>query len=225
MQIAIDSENNTEITAREALTGKDYYCIDCGAVVRSRKRGPFASFHHFKPHKKNKTALEHTLIQQEIFKRLPKSCIEYPIPHIKRKADVLDLEKKWVYEVQCSPISLKEVLNREKDYAKQGFTIIWILHDARFNKKHVGPAEHHIRSTQGCYFATCGEWGVSFLYHQEDLVIGSKRVKIYGSKPADLTKKPIPQLTKKAKRPPLQMRKWLLEKFDAFLRFLAYKYN
>ncbi len=221
MQIAIDFENNKEVTAREAHTGVNYYCIECGEVVRVRKNKKNPSFHHFKPHKKNKTSLEHTLIQQEIFRRLPDSLIEYSIPGIKRKADVVDLKKKWVYEVQCSPISLKEVLNRERDYQKEGFALIWILHDALFNKKQVGPAEKHILSTEGCYFVTCGEWGVSFIYDQEDLIIGSKRINIYTTTLANLEEKPKPHPIKKPKRPRFSFKKWILDKVDFILNRLA----
>lgn len=55
--------------------------------------------------------------------------LEAPFPEIKRRADCLLPEKKIVFEVQCSPISMQELSTRNANYAKAGYLTIWILHE------------------------------------------------------------------------------------------------
>ena len=87
----------------------------------------------------------HLAIQKVLSKSLPGSRLEHRFPSIGRVADVVYFPKKIIFEVQCSPISLKEVQKRNRDYLSLGFTVIWILHDRHYNKKTLSLAERACR--------------------------------------------------------------------------------
>ena len=55
---------------------------------------------------------EHRFIQEKLQALLPpgEAQIEYSFPLIGRIADIAWIQKKVIIEVQCSPISLEEVL-------------------------------------------------------------------------------------------------------------------
>ncbi|MEM8728221.1 MAG: competence protein CoiA family protein, partial [Chlamydiota bacterium] len=81
----------------------------------------------------------HQAVQRAIGTALPQVILEKSFPEIHRIADVVYPPKKIIYEIQYSPITLKEVQQRNRDYATLGYTVIWILHDRHFNRKILSP--------------------------------------------------------------------------------------
>jgi hypothetical protein len=90
---------------------------------------------------------------------------------LSRVADACWMEEKIVFEVQCSPITLQEAKTRCEDYLKLGFTPVWILHDRRYNRFRLTPAEEYLRS-QTTTFYTDGR----SIYDQFDVCQNSRRV-------------------------------------------------
>jgi competence protein CoiA len=101
-------------------------------------------------------------------------ALEVPFTTIQRIADVAWPSRKWVFEVQCSPISLEEVQARCADYARLGYAVLWILHERCFNQRKVGAAEQLLRA-QGCYFTNMSAQGRGVFYDQFEVVEGRKR--------------------------------------------------
>ena len=64
----------------------------------------------------------HRAIQKTIKAHMPQVILEKSFPEIHRIADVAFPSKKIVYEIQYSPISLKEVQKRNRDYTSLGYT-------------------------------------------------------------------------------------------------------
>ncbi len=88
-----------------------------------------------------------------------------------RIADAHWAEEKIVFEVQCSPITLQEAKTRCEDYRKLGLTPVWILHDRRYNRFKLTPAEEYLRS-QTTTFYTDGR----SIYDQFDVCQKLRRV-------------------------------------------------
>lgn len=132
--------------------------------------------------------------------------------YLKKQIDVLELEKKiggrradcvWedskiVFEIQISPISLNEVQNRIDDYSKQGYQVVWILHDQVFNVRTVSRAEKFLRHFCATYYCNGG-----CIYDQLEVVQGERR--IYKGEPLviDLRQPFVPFLK-------VPLRKWSL---------------
>lgn len=126
-------------------------------------------------------SLPHLLLQLHIKCAIQGIILEKSFPEIRRIADVVWEEKKLIFEIQCSPITVEEVNAREIDYASLGYQVVWILHEGRFNRKTLTPAELILRQ-KPCYYANKTE-----IYDQFEVVLGKKR-KFKGAKlPIDLT--------------------------------------
>lgn len=169
---ALDKEIPT--LATKAVKQKNYRCPECLNLVRLRG-GPHRQFHfyHLRSHpscRQHQKSLPHLLLQLHLKSLIPNTSLEKSFPDISRIADVAWNEKRLVFEIQCSPISQEEAQKRCEDYAKAGYTVVWILHDKRFNKKNLSAAENFLR-TQSCYFAR----GIK-IYDQFDIIQGAKRV-------------------------------------------------
>lgn len=167
-------DDHSPILAAEALKQKNYQCPECLSVVRLRG-GPHRQFHFYhirsRPScRQHQKSLAHLQLQLHLKSLIPSSSLEKPFPQISRIADVAWEEKRIVFEIQCSSISLSEAQSRSEDYARAGYTAIWILHDKRFNKKNLSAAENFLR-TRGCYFAK-----EALIYDQFDVLQGSRRV-------------------------------------------------
>jgi len=117
----------------------------------------------------------HQAIQKNLKTLIPGSHLEYRFRSIKRVADLAFLPKKVVFEIQCSPISLEEVLKRNKDYSILGFIVIWVLHDKLYNKKIATPAELFLRNSLSIY-TSITPFGHGFYYDQLDFFKGTKRI-------------------------------------------------
>ncbi len=136
---------------------KIYICPECQGTLRMRS-GPskqphfyhLQNSHHCRQSGKSE---EHLRLQLSLYTRIEEGAsMECPFPLIGRIADVAWGEKKIVFEIQCSPLSLQEAQERTSDYASLGYTVIWLLHDQRFNKRRLSSGEHFLRE-RGCYFA------------------------------------------------------------------------
>lgn len=183
---------NKRVHAFEAELRKDYLCPDCNGIVRKNEHSRLGiHFRHNRACDYAKRALAHLFVQQTLFEMRPNLKIEYPMKGINRIADLVDLEKKFVYEIQCSPIKKWEVKARNRAYKKLGFTVIWILHDWFYNKKVMSDAEEYLR-IKGVYFTSINEKGKGLVYKQQDLV--RKNIRYFKARPipAHIDQKPDP---------------------------------
>lgn len=167
-------DENSPVLAGEAVKQKNYQCPECLTFVRLRG-GPHRQFHFYHTRsrpscRQHQKSLAHLQLQLHLKSLIPNSSLEKPFSQINRIADVAWEEKRIVFEIQCSPISLSEVQSRSEDYAKVGYTAVWILHDRRFNKKNLSAAEFFLR-TRKCYFGR-----ENLIYDQFEILQGSRRV-------------------------------------------------
>jgi len=111
-------------------------------------------------------------MQLQLQKKMPEIELEKPFHSILRIADLCWERHKIVFEIQCSPISIKEAYERKRDYALEGYELIWLLDDKRYNKKILRPSEGFLRG-QACYFfsSTTG-----LVYDQFELVVERSRL-------------------------------------------------
>lgn len=166
-------DQNTPVSAADAKKHKDYSCPECGALIRARS-GPHRQPHFFHVQtnpscSQHKKSPEHLHAQLNLFHLLPKgeSSMERPFPAIGRIADLCWESQRIVFEIQCSPIFQEEAECRNRDYRSQGFEIVWILHDKRFNRRKLSAAELFLRSST-CYFTNVSSTGAGIIYDQFD---------------------------------------------------------
>jgi hypothetical protein len=114
-------------------------------------------------------SVAHGLIQHHLKNQITALELEKNLG--KRRADAVWEDKKIVFEIQLSPISLQEVLRRCSDYSAQGYQVVWILHEGVFNGAKVSPAEKYLRKSCPTYF-TNGEK----IYDQLEVVSGRRRL-------------------------------------------------
>lgn len=166
------------VGASQAQEGKDYQCRDCGRSVRVRggslRRRHFYHCHGGHPCRQQGKSLQHLQVQRFLQTQLKGAQLEVSFASIGRIADVLCLDRGLVFEVQCSPISLKEVMERNRDYGSEGLAVIWILHDKRFNQGKCGEAEAYLRSL-GCFFTDIDADGKGRIYDQWDVLVEGRR--------------------------------------------------
>jgi len=173
-------KNSRIIFAHLAERQTDYLCPECFQTVRLRK-GPHRKAHFYHAcstkicYQSQKTMLH--LQAQSFFQNyfLGKAYLEYPFPTISRIADVYVPSQKLVFEIQCSPITSKEVKNRNADYKKLGISVIWILHDQRFNQKKLSLAEAYLRKRQS-YFTNIDADGKGEFYDQIEWIRNNRRM-------------------------------------------------
>lgn len=138
---------------KEAERSKDYFCIECGGRLRVRGGSQYLRAHFFhiqdivSCRQAGKTK-EHVAIQALIQEQIGRTSCEEEVrfSEIGRIADVAWPDKKLVFEVQCSPISAKEVEGRNRDYASIGWNVVWILYDKTFNGEYLTQAESYLQS-------------------------------------------------------------------------------
>lgn len=169
--------NNEEVLyAGHANKHINYVCLECAQTVRLRSgfhRQPH--FYHLQPNHKcrlNGKSMPHLMLQHHLESILPKGEVqlEYRFPIIKRIADVAWITKKIIFEVQCSPISAAEVLQRNADYASQGYQVVWLLHQSRYNQQRATAAEDVL---QHCphYFSTMDGEGKGEIFDQPSFIV------------------------------------------------------
>ena len=91
-------------------------------------------------------------------------------------ADIYWQAQNTVFEVQCSPISLKEASRRTKDFEKLKINIIWILHQKTYNKVHMSPAETYLVKNKKVYYCNISQSGDGIVFDQEEAILFHKRL-------------------------------------------------
>lgn len=172
--------NDEVIHAGHANKHINYTCLECTQTVRLRSgfhRQPH--FYHLLSNHKcrlNGKSMPHLMLQQHLECILPKGEVqlEYRFPAISRIADVAWLNKKIIFEVQCSSISAAEILQRNSDYATQGYQVVWILHQNRYNQQRVTAAENAL---QNCphYFCDMDGEGKGEIFDQLSFIVQGMR--------------------------------------------------
>ncbi len=144
------------VEASLAERKKDYICMECKGLVRVRQGELRRShFYHYKESlgcRQAGKSLEH--LQTQLFlKEFIEGVIELEkaFPSISRIADAVHEEKKIIFEVQCSPILAQEVKERNADYGRLGYQVIWILHDKRYGANRMSSAEHFLQRSPHYY--------------------------------------------------------------------------
>ncbi|NGX57963.1 MAG: hypothetical protein K940chlam3_00864 [Chlamydiae bacterium] len=171
MQLFATDENGHVIVAQLAKKQTNYLCPECRGLVRVRggkhRQPHFFHLHHNSHCRQSEKSLTHLSIQHHIERLLPKDevILECRFPKIFRIADVVWLTQRLIFEVQCSPIAAEEVLARNRDYQSEGFQVIWIFHDQRFNQWRVASAEEALKSSP-VYYTNINAEGKGMIYDQ-----------------------------------------------------------
>lgn len=223
-------EENFPVIASHALKQKDYHCPECGGTLRVRS-GPERQPHFYhlwassSCHQHRKSAA-HLQTQLSIVQSLPagEGRMERAFPEIARIADVAWEKEKIVFEIQCSPISLKEAQERCYDYKKLGYTPIWILHIRRFNRRKISASENFLRKT-GAYYTNFDEKGHGEITDQFE--INKMHRRLFRGPPVrvDLSKPmPLPEIGEDFPLAIKIRKHWPLSFYgDLFDRFLKQK--
>lgn len=180
MQFYAFDEKKNLIHAVQAKKNLNYQCIECQTRVRLRG-GIHRQLHFYHLDRKrtcglNQKGMVHLQLQNFLAKNLLKDDVqlECRFPTINRIADVAWFSEKIVFEIQCSPISAIEVQQRNQDYQSQGWSVVWILHDQRYNQKYLSPAEKALREHPH-YFSNMNADGKGLIYDQFEIVEKSLR--------------------------------------------------
>lgn len=175
MQLHALNKDNRLIHVKKADRQEDFKCIECGDSVKLRG-GIQRQLHFYHVNtnrhcRQNGKSLEHLQVQNYITDHfLEGECfLEHKFPEINRIADVALIKEKIVFEIQCSPISSKEVSERNKDYKTLGWEVVWILHDCTFNQFKMTSAETFLLN-QTHYFTNINKKGEGFIYDQFDIL-------------------------------------------------------
>lgn len=179
---ALDKQENL-VAAHQAEKQTDYYCRECGSVVRCR--GGFLRqihFYHLEPNRacrQSGKSLIHLQTQHYMQKIVPECELEKRFSSINRIADVVWEKEKLVFEIQCSPITAREIEERNCDYQKLGYQVVWILHDRLYNKNRLTAAEYFLQESPH-YFTDINAEGNGRIYDQWDLIEKGRRLKTMG---------------------------------------------
>lgn len=189
MQIFALDKNFHPVEAAHALKGTDYTCVECQNPLRVRK-GPLliAHYYHFKSSpscSQEGKSLTHLKLQLALKKKLG-AKLEVFFPTIKRIADVVWEEKKIIFEIQISPLSGQEALDRINDYRSQGYEVVWLLYDRSYNQLIVSDLEKTL-ATHPHYF-TDGK----IFYDQLSLIRKRTRLKKLFKREIELSQPIIP---------------------------------
>ncbi len=175
-------DKSTIVYSELASKKTTYLCPQCGGKLRLKKglhRRPHF-FHMNRPKGcfQGRKSLLHQIIQKSLLTFLPpKECfLEKRFLSIGRIADFVWEPKKWIFEVQCSPITLSEVKNRIQDYRAIGYRVFWILHDRQFNRKRISSAEFYLRKKQASFFTSINEQGKGLFYDQHEWFLRFQRL-------------------------------------------------
>jgi hypothetical protein len=172
--------------AEEAEKGKDYFCSECSQQVRVRKG--FFRQPHFYHYRKNSSCSQsgkseiHLLLQSHLLSLLPQKEgeMEKPFLSISRIADVAWPIKNLVFEIQCSPIPVHELIKRTEDYRSIGYEAVWILHERVFNQKYLSPQERFL--WECTYFFTNASIGSPILIYDQFKVFRNLKTVYKGPK-------------------------------------------
>lgn len=172
---------NCLILASEAEKRKNYLCPECQNFLRARGGNSRQThFFHLKSSpncRQHQKGIIHIQLQLYLASLLKEegAQLEVAFPAIGRIADVACLKSNKIFEIQYSPITLVEARERTQDYARLGFTLTWLLHDHRFNKRNLTAAELFLREGS-CYFTNMDERSNGTIYDQIEIIQNGKRV-------------------------------------------------
>lgn len=170
------------IPAKQASRQQNYMCLECRGVVRRRGgRHRVPHFFHLNPPescRQQGKSLVHLQVQCRLQAWLPAGevMLEYAFPEVRRIADAAWLNQKILFEVQCSFITPDEIRERQEDYLSQGFTVVWILHDSRYNQWRLTAAEDFLQGIPH-YFTNINAEGQGWIYDQYQLLKNGIRQK------------------------------------------------
>lgn len=171
MQLFAKDDKGNIFEAPKALKQTDYFCLECGGIVRLRS-GDFRQLHFYhltrSPEcRQSGKSLTHLQIQLRLRSLLPKGDVELEkrFPNIARIADVVWPSQNLVFEIQCSPIKAAEVENRNRDYLNENCRVVWILHDQQFNQNRVTAAEKWLKGSPH-YYTNINQHGDGLIYDQ-----------------------------------------------------------
>lgn len=119
-------------------------------------------------HRHIQLALKKALAPEEVW-------LERSFPQIGRIADCVWPGQKLIFEIQCSRVSPKEILARNRDYQKMGYSVIWILHDRHYNRPSL-TLEERLLLPQTHYFTNINSLGSGEIYDQYSQIRWGKRV-------------------------------------------------
>lgn len=136
---------------------------------------------------KNKSRT-HLALQRYLLDLLPRGKVEMEkkFPDIGRIADIVWEEKKLLFEIQCSPMSREEMLNRTKVYKRAGYQTVWILHERSYNKFRLSALEGAVKEIPH-YFTNMSPGGEGIIYDQCSIVSHGTRIKSWKRLPIDLS--------------------------------------
>jgi competence protein CoiA len=181
MQIYALDHQSRLVPSNKAVRGITYLCPECSSELRVRG-GLARQVHYYHVNKSScilhGKSLTHLQIQLSLQKMLTPEHVqlECRFPPINRIADVVWPSERLVFEVQISPISPEEVKARNRDYAKIGYRVVWILHDRRYNRSRLTGAEIALRSSPH-YFTNINALGRGIFYDQYATVLFKRRQK------------------------------------------------
>ena len=204
MQLYASTKEGEAVPAWVAERNCDYICLECGGRVRVRSGAHRrAHYYHRSPPgscRQSGKSLVHLQVQWHLLELLDQSAaLEVRFPAIHRIADVVWEKQKLIFEVQCSPITAEEVLARNRDYARLGYAVVWILHTRRFNRKRYTAAEKALQDSAH-YFTNISLKGEGMIFDQYSLFDKGWRRSVIGPLPIDLSF-PIPSSQKTAPAP------------------------
>lgn len=169
MQLYALNAEKKLVFAEDASREEDYYCPECSGKIRPRG-GDVRRSHFYHPsgsacHQSSKS-IEHLQVQYFLKENLFGTVLlEKRFPEINRIADVVWESEKLIFEVQCSPITAKEVLSRNRDYRKSGYQVVWVFHEKNFNRNRLTAAEHCVLA-QPHYYTDINAEGSGMIYDQ-----------------------------------------------------------
>ena len=138
------------------------------------------------PRNKSRT---HNALQRHIVNLLWQFPVEIEkrFSTIDRIADVVWEEKKLIFEIQCSPMSRQEMLERTDAYRSIGYQVVWILHERSYNQFRLTALEGSILDIPH-YFSNFAPGGEGIIYDQCCFISKGARVKTFRRIPIDLSR-------------------------------------
>lgn len=182
MQLYGLDANNLPVYALNAKRQVDYECPECRGIIRLREGEIREShFYHINPPascRQNGKSLTHLNVQNQIASQIPdgECVLEKIFPEINRIADLYWEKERIVFEVQCSPMSKAEMLQRTKSYRSIGCEIVWILHERNYNRFRMSALEQAIAPITH-YFSDMTPGGEGIIYDQWSLTKNGCRAK------------------------------------------------
>ena len=181
MQLHALTEKQVIIAANKASKRCDYFCLECAGLVRLRGGLHRQNhFFHIQPTtscKLNGKGMRHLQVQIALQRAFPEGIIllEKRFPQIGRIADAVWEERKIIFEVQCSSITPEEIKARNEDYQFLGYQVIWILHEALYNKFRATAAEYFLENLPH-YFTNIDREGSGIIYDQYSILLKGIRL-------------------------------------------------